>query len=71
MKDYVDSCLTLKILKQDSGLLPKPKDDWNTFIPKKGDIAHVDEDNSDYEFNGSEWIKLEVEENGWNSENYR
>lgn len=63
MINYVDSCLTLEILKQDSGLLPKPKENWNTFIPEKGMIAHVDEDNSDYEFNGEEWVKIVKEEN--------
>lgn len=64
MKKYVDSCLNLEILKQDSGLLPKPKEDWNTFTPKDGDIAFVDKDNSEYRFNGVEWIKLEAEYNG-------
>ena len=59
MKNYVDSCRTLEILKQDSGLLPKPTESWKTFIPKIGDIAHVDENNSDYEFNGTNWIKIE------------
>ncbi len=62
MINYVDSCLTLEILKQDSGLLPKPKPEWNVFVPVQGMIAHVDEDNSDYEFNGTEWVKLEKEE---------
>lgn len=61
MINYVDSCLTLEILKQDSGLLPKPKPDWNTFVPVEGDIAHVDEDDSDYVFNGTEWVKREEE----------
>ncbi len=59
MINYVDSCLTLEILKQDSGLLPKPKENWNIFVPTKGMIAHVDEDNSDYEFDGTEWVKIE------------
>ena len=62
MIQYIDSCRTLTILLQDSGLLPKPKEDWNTFTPEEGMIAHVDEDNSDYVFNGTEWIKLEEEE---------
>ena len=63
MINYVDSCLTLKILKQDSGLLPKPlfSKNWNTFVPKVNDVAHVDEDNSDYRFNGVEWVKIEKE----------
>lgn len=62
MKEYIDSCLTYEILLQDSGLLPKPREDWNVFEPKKGDIAHVDEDDSDYEFDGKEWVKIEKEE---------
>lgn len=62
MKEYIDSCLTYEILLQDSGFLPKPKDDWNVFTPQKGDIAHVDEDDSDYEFDGKEWAKIEKEE---------
>jgi len=62
MNKYVDSCLTFEILLQDSGLLPKPKPTWNVFVPKQGDIAHVDEDDSDYEFNGTEWVKIEREE---------
>lgn len=62
MKEYIDSCLTYDILLQDSGLLPKPREDWNVFEPKKGDIAHVDEDDSDYEFDGKEWAKIEKEE---------
>lgn len=61
--NYVDSCRTLEILKQDSGLLSKPKEDWNVFTPKKGDIAHVDEDDSVHGWNGSKWVKLEDEDN--------
>ena len=61
MKNYVDSCLTLEILKQDSGLLEKPTKEWKTFTPKVDDIAHVDEDDSDYRFNGVEWVKIEKE----------
>lgn len=59
MNEYVDSCLTLEILKQDSGLLPKPREDWNTFEPHEGDIAHVDEDNRDYRFDGTDWVVIE------------
>lgn len=61
--NYIDSCRTYEILLQDSGLLPKPKEDWNTFIPKEGMVAHVDENNSDYLFDGTTWIKLEETEN--------
>ena len=59
---YVDSCSTLEILKMDSGLAPKPHPAWNVFIPQKGDIAHVNEDDGDYEFDGSMWVKLAVPE---------
>jgi hypothetical protein len=59
MKKYVDSCRTLEILKQDSGLLPKPTEAWNTFEPQIGDLAYVSETNSEYEFNGVDWIKKE------------
>lgn len=51
---YVDSCISLEVLKQDSGLLPKPRENWNTFNPKQGDIALVNQ--KEYEFNGTEWI---------------
>jgi hypothetical protein len=63
-REYVDSCRTYEILLQDSGLLPPPQEDWNSFIPEEGMIAHVDEDNIDYRFNGTEWEKMEVENNG-------
>ena len=59
---YVDSCLTLKILKQDSGLLPKPTEDWNTFEPVKGAIAYVNENDSEYKFNGTKWVKITKKE---------
>ena len=59
--DYVDSCRTYEILLQDSGLLPKPQEDWNVFEPKEGDMAHVDEDDSDYCFDGEKWVKVEEE----------
>lgn len=60
-KEYVDRCRTYEILLQDSGLLPKPKEDWNVFEPKEGDVAYVDEDDGDYRFDGSQWIKIEEE----------
>ena len=60
--NYVDSCLTYEILLQDSGLLPKPREDWNTFVPETGMVAHVDADNSDYEFDGNAWIKVEKDD---------
>jgi len=63
MRQYIDSCRTLEILKQDSGLLPKPKPTWNVFTPKEGDIAHVDENNSDYIFKSGEWKLMEEENN--------
>lgn len=67
-KKYVDSCRTLEILKQDSGLLPKPRLDWNTFEPKEGDLAHVDEDGKDYLFDGKEWQPVEDKEEEANQE---
>lgn len=60
MKKYIDLCKTLEILRQDSGLLPKPTETWKTFTPQLGDIAYVNADNSEYEFNGSDWIKKEI-----------
>lgn len=60
MHNYVDSCRTHEILLQDSGLAPKPREDWNTFVPQKGQIAHVDDENADYGFDGSQWVKNEV-----------
>ena len=60
MRKYVDSCRTYEILLQDSGLLPKPKEDWNTFIPKKGDLAIAD--NFEYEFDGVAWVKVKAKE---------
>lgn len=62
MRKYVDYASTLEVLKMDSGLLPKPNPSWNVFVPKEGDFAHVDEDNKDYEFNGSEWVVAKEEE---------
>ena len=51
MKSYVDCASTLDILKMDSGLLPKPNPSWIVFVPKDGDLAHVDEDGNDYKLN--------------------
>ena len=56
--NYVDSCRTYEILLQDSGLAPKPTDTWNVFTPTEGDIAHVDENDTDYRFNGTEWVAI-------------
>lgn len=67
MTNYVDSCLTYTILLQDSGLLPPPRENWNTFVPHKDDLAHVDEDNSDYEFDGKQWVKIEKNDGSLNS----
>ena len=63
MMGYVDSCRTYEILLQDSGLAPKPCEDWNTFTPREGCVAHVDEDDSDYRFDGNGWVKI-AKENG-------
>ena len=56
--NYVDCCTTYEVLLQDSGLLPKPRADWNVFVPELDMIAHVDKDNSDYRFDGSTWVKI-------------
>ena len=61
MGKFVDSALTLEILKQDSGLLPKPKEKWNTFIPEEGDIAYVFEEKCYYQFDGTSWNKYDIE----------
>ena len=47
---YVDSCRTYEILLQDTGFLPKPKKDWNTFNPNELDIAYVNENDKEYVF---------------------
>ena len=54
-KEYVDVCLTYEILLQDSGLSPKPREDWNTFEPKEGDLALAN--NEEYIFRGGLWDK--------------
>jgi hypothetical protein len=61
MKNYVDSARTLEILKQDSGLLPKPKENWNTFEPKDGDLALAN--NKEYIFKDNNWVEVEEESN--------
>ena len=61
MRTYVDSCRTYEILLQDSGLLAKPTETWNVFVPEKGMIAHVDDD-GDYQFDGTQWVKMLDEE---------
>ena len=53
MKKYVDICKTLEILKQDSGILPKPEENWKTFVPGVGDTALVLDESAEYEFDGS------------------
>lgn len=53
MDKYVDSASTLEFLLMDSGLLPKPTETWNTFIPKEGDLALVEE--KEYIFSNGNW----------------
>lgn len=65
MFKYKDSCRTYEILLQDSGLAPKPSEDWNTFVPQVGDIAHVDDEESDYGWDGEKWVRNELGENAW------
>lgn len=55
---YVDSCRTYTILLQDSGVLPKPKPEWSTFIPKELDIAYVDETKIEYVYHNFQWVEL-------------
>lgn len=62
MKKYIDSCRTYEILLQDSGLLPKPTETWKTFVPEVGMLAYVDENESEYMFDGTNWIKVENQE---------
>ena len=70
MTEYVDSCLTYTILLQDSGLLPKPTEDWITFIPEKGMYAYVDENCTTYIFNGTIWEEYIPEQNNLNEEEH-
>lgn len=65
MRQYVDSCLTYEILLQDSGLAPKPSDDWITFEPREGDYAHVDENDLDYVFHDGQWTETEKEKENY------
>ena len=55
---YIDSARTLEILKQDSGLLPKPREDWNTFEPKEGMIAYVSDEQKEYIFKKGKWVEF-------------
>jgi len=59
MRTYVDHARTLEILKQDSGLLDKPRGDWNVFEPKEGDYANAA--GQDYIFQGGEWVETDPE----------
>lgn len=54
MPNYVDHCYSYEILLQDSGLLPKPKPEWVTFVPHEGDLATAGEE--EYIFRGGEWV---------------
>ena len=56
---YVDHARTLEILRRDSGVLPKLKPNWNTFVPKIGDYAKVGR--VDYVFDGLDWVIAPVE----------
>lgn len=61
MREYKDSCRTYIILLQDSGLLPKPKEDWNTFTPKELDVAWVDENQKEFVYHNGYWQELTEE----------
>ena len=58
-KKYVDHARTLEILRQDSGVLPKPKANWNTFVPNYNDLAIAD--GKEYRFDGLDWVIAPVE----------
>ena len=58
---YVDSCRTYTILLQDSGMLPKPRENWNTFMPQEKDVAFVDETRKEYVFYNNQWVELTEE----------
>lgn len=58
---YVDSCRTFTILLQDSGLLPKPRENWNTFMPQEKDVAFVDETRKEFVYHNGYWQELTKE----------
>ena len=41
--NLIDVFTSYDILLTDSGLIPKPHPNWNTFIPKSGDVVYVEE----------------------------
>ena len=54
-KIYRDHTKTLKLLRQDSGLVSPPRENWNTFEPVKGDLAIADR--KEYVFDGTDWVE--------------
>lgn len=60
-RNYVDSCRTYTILLQDSGMLPKPKENWNTFVPKEKDVAYVLEQRKNFVYHNGYWQELTEE----------
>ena len=56
-ENIVDNCISYDILLADSGLIPKPHPNWNTFVPKSGDVAYVEK--VKYVFNGVSWVVSE------------
>ena len=56
----LDSALNLTILKQDLGMLPKPRPDWNTIVPVEG--GHYIADGVEYVYTLGELVEYKEEE---------
>ena len=61
VKKYIDVCSTYEILLQDSGLAPKPQENWNTFTPETDMLAYVITSRKTYKFNGESWVEFKEE----------
>jgi hypothetical protein len=58
--EILDSAKNLTILKQDLGMLPKPREDWNTIEPVEE--GHYIADGVEYVYRQGELVEF-VEEN--------
>ena len=56
----LDSALNLTILKQDLGMLPKPREDWNTIDPVEG--GHYIANGVEYVYTLGELVEYKEEE---------
>lgn len=56
----LDHALNLTILKQDLGMLPKPRPDWNTIVPVEG--GHYIADGVEYVYTLGELVEYKEEE---------